>query len=108
MKRAATCLVALALMAPAGGIHADTLLIDRVQREAAVERPTRGMNMDAVLARFGEPQSRHAPVGGDQPQHPPITRWVYPTFTVYFENSTVIDAVVNRLSALEQGPKPAE
>lgn len=97
--------VALGALAPA---MADTLLVERVEREQMVATPTRGSSMDQVLASFGEPQARAAPVGGDKPQHPPITRWVYDSFTVYFEHDKVINSVVNRLTALEQGPKPPE
>jgi hypothetical protein len=89
-------------------VQADTLLVDRVEREAAIAKPARGIHMDAVLAQFGEPSERVAPVGGDAPQHPPITRWIYPEFTVYFEHSLVIDAVANRSMALEQGPAPTD
>jgi hypothetical protein len=103
-----TSLIALTigLICPAAG--AETLLLERSQREAAISKPARGSSMDAVLKRYGEPSSRMAPVGGDRPQHPPITRWVYPEFTVYFEHERVIDAVLNRSTPLEQGPKPAE
>jgi len=86
---------------PAG---ADVLLVERVDKAAAVPR---GISMDQVLARYGEPAERIAAVGGDRPQHPPITRWVYGDFTVYFEHDKVIDSVANRL-ALETGPKPAD
>lgn len=102
------CAGGLALgLSLAGVAQADTLLIDRTRQAATVELPRRGMLMDQVLAQFGEPQSRVAPVGGDRPQHPPITRWVYPEFTVYFEHSHVVNAVLNRAGALETGPKPA-
>lgn len=57
----------------------------------SIERPHGGMKMDAVVQTFGEPGERMAPVG-----QPPITRWVYDKFTVYFENDLVIRAVVNR------------
>lgn len=100
-------LLALTLVALAAPAPAETLLIDRVARSAA-DKPKRGMSMDAVLARYGEPAERLAAVGGDRPQHPPITRWVYPAYTVYFENERVIDAVANRSTPLEQGPKPAQ
>ena len=53
--------------------------------------PRAGMSMDQVRARFGEPQTVVPAVG-----KPPITRWVYPDFTVYFEYDKVIHAVVNR------------
>ena len=49
---------------------------------------------------------RHAPVGGGHPQQPPITRWDYPTFSVYFEHEHVVDAVLTRSFAEEAGPKP--
>lgn len=51
-------------------------------------RPSRGMTMDKVEARFGAPASRVAPVGD-----PPITRWEYPGFVVYFEHQHVIHTV---------------
>ena len=55
-----------------------------------VLRPTRGMNMDQVLQKFGEPVQRLPAVG-----EPPITRWVYDKFTVYFEHQYVLHAVVH-------------
>jgi hypothetical protein len=99
--------LAAGLMAPPM-VAADTLLLQRVQQEAGQPVPTRGMSMDQVRARFGEPASMAAPVGGDRPQHPPITRWNYADFTVYFERSLVIDSVVNRVSESEKGPRPAQ
>lgn len=98
-------LLATAFAAAPGAVHADVLLVDRVQKEEVLPTPPRGITMDQVLARYGEPAERVAPVGGDRPQHPPITRWVYGDFTVYFEHDKVIDTVANRL-ALEKGPKP--
>ena len=56
---------------------------------AALPRPERGMSSDTVLARFGEPISITAPVG-----EPPISRWTYADFTVYFEGDTVIHSVL--------------
>jgi hypothetical protein len=75
---------------------------------AAAERPARGMHMDTVLARWGEPTERLAPVGGGSTAQPPITRWVYPEFTVYFENSLVIDAVTKRPAPAAAGEPPAQ
>ena len=43
-----------------------------------------------------------------EPQHPPITRWNYAEFSVYFERSLVIDSVINRVSETEKGPRPAQ
>ena len=53
--------------------------------------PARGTSMVTVEARFGAPAERYAPVG-----QPPITRWVYPEFVVFFEYSHVVHTVVRR------------
>ena len=50
--------------------------------------PRNLMSMDAVRARYGEPQLIH-PVVGD----PPIARWEYETGTVYFEHNLVITSI---------------
>ena len=55
---------------------------------APAELPKRGTSMAQVEARFGVPAERYAAVG-----QPPITRWVYPAFVVYFEYQHVIHAV---------------
>ncbi len=99
-------LTAAALLAAAGGARADTLLIDRVQQEAGMAMPARGLSMSEVEARFGAPSERLDPRGGQKRQWPTIHRWVYPAFTVYFENSRVIDAVAHQASPGETGPKP--
>lgn len=53
--------------------------------------PDRGTSMEGVRARLGDPRRRVDPVG-----EPPITRWVYKRFTVYFEYDRVLHAVKNR------------
>lgn len=69
----------------------DTLVIEETPAPVArpANLPSRGMTMSQVRARFGEPQSKHGPVG-----KPPITRWEYPDFRVVFEHSHVLTAVV--------------
>ena len=86
--------------------QADVLLIERVAAQHDVVLPKRGTLMPQVEAQFGAPTRKHDPVGGNLPQHPPITRWDYPTFSVYFEHNHVVNAVVNRANPLEKGPKP--
>lgn len=61
---------------------------------AAVDRPQRGTAMSTVQNRFGEPVNRHPAVG-----QPPITRWDYPGFSVFFEHDLVIHAVLVRTAA---------
>ena len=72
-------------------VHADTLLVNAVRAEAAVDRPRAGMSMDQVLRKYGEPVSRSGAVGD-----PPITAWTYNNFIAYFEYQRLIHAVVPR------------
>jgi hypothetical protein len=74
---------------------------------AATAHPARGLSMGEVEARFGTPQQKLEPRGGQKRQWPTINRWVYPQFTVYFERDRVIDAVLNQANATETGPRPA-
>jgi hypothetical protein len=87
---------------------ADTLLIERVRVESSANLPKRGTSMSQVEASYGAPQQKFAPVGGGGPKTPPITRWQYETFSVYFENTHVVDAVLTKASPLEIGPAPAK
>jgi hypothetical protein len=58
---------------------------------ATAEHPARGMTMARVESAFGAPSNRLAAVG-----QPPITRWEYPGFVVYFEHEHVIHTVTAR------------
>ena len=88
-------------------VEGDTLLIERVKQENQAALPARGMSMQEVEAKFGAPADKLDPRGGQKRQWPAIHRWTYPTFTVYFEKSRVIDAVANKADPNELGPKPA-
>ena len=55
-----------------------------------VTLPGRGMNMTQVEEKFGPPLQKLPEVGD-----PPIIRWVYPNYTVYFEYQFVINSVLN-------------
>jgi hypothetical protein len=59
--------------------------------ETGAAVPARGMTMTAVEQSFGKPVEILPAVGS-----PPITRWVYPSCTVYFEHQYVIHSVVPR------------
>ena len=50
--------------------------------------PGKGMTKDSVEERFGSPAERIEAVG-----EPPISRWIYGSFIVYFEYDHVIHAV---------------
>ena len=96
----------LLLQAPA---QAETLLVERTQSETQ-PLPGRGQSMTQVEASFGAPQVKHAAVSGPNSRrsNPPITRWDYPGFSVYFEYSHVVDAVANKSNPNEIGPKPVQ
>jgi hypothetical protein len=84
-------LVAMLFGLAAGGpLLAETLVVDDqlTVRESPVERPKRGSTMADVEKRFGTPVEKHATVG-----QPPITRWDYSGFSVFFERDRVIHAV---------------
>ncbi len=85
---------------------ADTLLIERTQVAQNRDLPKRGSSMAQVQALYGAPQLKYPPVGGGGPRTPPITRWQYENFSVYFENSNVVNAVLVKATELEIGPAP--
>ena len=78
------------MLLAAGPASADTLLMENIDtaKATSAQRPGRGLTMDQVEEIWGPPRSRQAPVGD-----PPITRWDYPGFSVYFEYSRVIHSV---------------
>ena len=76
--------------------QADVLLIDVINKEppntaAGLLRPTHGMSMLQVEKKYGEPVKKHEPIG-----EPPITRWDYKKYAVYFEKNIVLRAVINQ------------
>ncbi|BAN47869.1 hypothetical protein [Metapseudomonas resinovorans] len=58
------------------------------QGDLGLVLPARGDSQRAVLERFGLPDQEHPAVG-----QPPISRWDYREFSVYFESGRVIDSV---------------
>jgi len=88
----ALALGAALLLLYAGAARSETIATgDTVSvRPSDLARPSRGMTMHAVEAKFGAPQQRQAAVG-----EPPISRWDYQGFTVFFERDRVIHAVVD-------------
>jgi len=92
LRNALFTLVLGAFALPGTGI-ADTLLLEDVaaSQESAAQRPARGMTMEEVTGRWGEPAVKDAAVG-----EPPIVRWEYTGFIVYFESNAVIHSVKKR------------
>ena len=104
---AATVLALAAIVLP-GNSRAETLLIDRVEAERSLPLPVRGQSMNDIEARYGAPEERLDPRGGQKSQWPVINRWVYSSFIVYFEHSHVVDVVARKATPNETGPKPVQ
>jgi hypothetical protein len=94
IMRCALLLAAL-LLGPSSLLRADTLILDGIEQAVptAGERPHRGMTMQQVAQRWGEPAQKADAVG-----RPPITRWEYDSFTVYFEHEHVVHTVLRHHS----------
>jgi outer membrane protein assembly factor BamE (lipoprotein component of BamABCDE complex) len=91
---ACSALAAAALFAATSS--AETLQMDGTENAntSAFEqsgRPTRGMTQANVESTFGAPQKTDEAVGD-----PPISKWHYEKFVVYFEYDRVIHAVTRR------------
>ena len=96
ITRPATLFLSLSLFL-SGPASADVLLVDSIQSAPAMQTPRSGTSMDSVRQTHGSPLTEHPTVstaGG--PQQPPITRWDYSGFSVFFEHDRVIHSVVHR------------
>ena len=83
---------AIALLAACGAAtNAETVNMDGVAPGSSDGRPSRGMTQASVESTYGSPTSVEAAVG-----EPPISRWVYADFVVFFEYDRVIHAVIKR------------
>lgn len=83
-------LLGLLLAMSGGTAFAETLVVNDqlALRDSTVDRPKRGSTMTEVEKHFGAPVEKHSTVG-----QPPITRWDYSGFSVFFERDRVIHAV---------------
>jgi len=76
---------------PAGNLAADVLLIEEVRQAERMELPVNGMKQADVKSRYGAPVKADPPVGD-----PPITRWDYDGWSVYFEYDLVLFTVLHK------------
>ncbi|MGI9329868.1 MAG: hypothetical protein ACR2QB_04055 [Gammaproteobacteria bacterium] len=92
-RRLPVLLVLLSCFVTAPAVLAETLLVEGLAQgsASAPQRPNRGMSMDKVSATWGQPAAKNSAVGD-----PPIARWEYSDFVVYFEYSKVIHSVQKR------------
>jgi hypothetical protein len=79
--------------------HADTFDVRKnVRHGASGDMPRRGLSMAQVERLYGAPVEKLPTAGGDAPRHPPINRWRYNGYTVYFERNRVIHSVADTAS----------
>ncbi len=93
-------LIALLVSLPLGNLYAEVIQVPLGQQASelkTLKRPTLGMTKNQVETEFGKPASWSDPKG-----EPPISKWEYGQFVVYFESEYVIHAV------LKHTPKPEE
>lgn len=76
---------------------ADILLIEKVHERMLRDLPENGLTMTEVEQRFGEPAERRPAVG-----NPPITRWIYDDYSVFFEHNLVIESVVHHEAVMRE------
>ena len=88
-------ILALALAAPIAS--ADVLLIEEVRQSENMQLPNNGITKAQTEARFGAPRKKLPAVG-----EPPITRWEYDRFNVYFEYDLVLFSVLNPGEVIEK------
>jgi hypothetical protein len=89
---AALAVAATPFVLPASA-HAESIHM-KVQQEQGMNLPRRGLTMAQVERQYGAPIRRLQTRGGDTHKHPPINRWEYASYIVYFERNHVIHSVI--------------
>jgi hypothetical protein len=75
----------------------DILLIEKVEERQSRDLPGNGLSMSQVESRYGSPVEKRSAVGD-----PPITRWIYPDYSVFFEHDLVIESVVRHSAVVRE------
>ncbi len=89
--------IAIALIVGIGATFSSLLVAENLSTSVAeqgnrsTQTPQNGQKMDNIETQYGTPIEKVMAIG-----EPPISRWVYSEFTVYFENETVLHAVLHR------------
>ncbi len=92
MYRPLKTLVIIACLIAGVTGHAEILNMPRTGdiSDKSFSIPVKGMTMQQVEEQFGHPNQK-LPAIGD----PPISRWIYDRYTVYFERQYVIHTVAH-------------
>lgn len=89
--------LALMLVFTVQTVAADVLLIDEVRQSERMQLPVNGQDQATVKSRYGSPAKQHSAVGD-----PPITRWDYDIYSVYFEYDLVLFTVLHPGAVIEE------
>ncbi len=81
---------AVLLLMASTAVYADVLLIDEVRQVEKMSLPENGLTKADVEARFGTPTAKRDAIGD-----PPISRWDYQDYSVYFEYDLVLSTVLH-------------
>ena len=90
-------LIGAALLLVSCVTYADVLLIEEVRASDKMELPKNGYSKAEIENRFGAHEQKHPQVGD-----PPITRWDYDRFSVYFEFDLVITSVLKHGAVISE------
>lgn len=82
---------------------ADVLLIQEVRQADGMNLPTNGLTMSEVEAAYGTPSNKQAAIGD-----PPITRWVYDRWSVFFEYDRVLYTALHPGEVIEGQSQPQD
>ena len=80
-------------VAAIGPASADVLLMEGIQSAPVIQTPRNGASMAQVRQQYGNPLEEQPAVG-----EPPITRWEYDGYSVFFEHDLVLHSVVHRVA----------
>jgi hypothetical protein len=78
------------LLMHSGPALADVLLVDSIQSAPQIQTPRNGLSMSQVRQQFGNPKAE-IPAVGD----PPISRWEYDGYSVFFEYDLALHSVIH-------------
>jgi len=84
------------LLLMSGAVFADVLILDEVRQVARMTLPENGQTKSNTEAKFGTPEQKHQAVGD-----PPISRWDYGQYSVYFEYDRVLFSVLHPGNVIE-------
>ena len=73
----------------ASPLQADVLVMEGIADAQARDLPDNGLTQSQVEQRWGAPETRHPAVG-----QPPIVRWDYADYSVYFDRGRVLTSVM--------------